>query len=148
VCSFAALGAQRYLWAISREGDPDPLELTVRRLVELDRTRGSELFRTLETYLDERGSVRRAADALFVHRNTLRQRLRRIREVIGIDPADPAVWFDLVLAVRLIRFREGEEGSQPHEPRCAECTARETECERPGHPLQARSGLSSFRGGR
>jgi GAF domain-containing protein len=106
VCGFAALGAQRYLWAISQERDPDPLELAVGRLVEADRRRGSELFRTLEAFLDNHGSARRTSDALFVHRNTLRQRLRRIHEVAGVDPADPAMWFDLSLAVRLIRFRE------------------------------------------
>jgi hypothetical protein len=28
--------------------------------------------------------------------------------VVGLDPADPATWFELQLAVRLIRFRESE----------------------------------------
>jgi GAF domain-containing protein len=106
VRSYLGLGAQRYLWAISQERDPDPLELAVGRLLELDRTRGSELFRTLEAYLDRQGNARQAAAALFVHRNTLRQRLRRIGEVLGLDPTDPAVAFDLLLAVRLLRFRE------------------------------------------
>jgi GAF domain-containing protein len=102
----ASLGAQRYLWAISQERDPDPLELSLGRLLELDRTRSTDLFRTLEAYLDRQGNARRTAAALFVHRNTLRQRLRRIGEVLGLDPTDPAVAFDLLLAVRLIRFRE------------------------------------------
>jgi hypothetical protein len=111
VRSYSGLGAQRYLWAISQERDPDPLELAVRRLVELDRKRGSELFRTLEVYLDRQGNARQTATALYVHRNTLRQRLRRIGEVLGLDPTDPAVAFDLALAVRLIRFREAATAS-------------------------------------
>lgn len=106
VRGYPGLGAQRYLWAISQERDPDPLELAVSRLLELDRRRGSDLFRTLEAYLDRQGNARQAAAALYVHRNTLRQRLRRIHETIGLDPTDPSVAFDLVLAVRLIRFRE------------------------------------------
>lgn len=106
VRGYPGLGAQRYLWAISQERDPDPLELAVGRLLELDRGRGSDLFRTLEAYLDFQGNARQAAAALYVHRNTLRQRLRRIHETIGLDPADPSVAFDLLLAVRLIRFRE------------------------------------------
>jgi GAF domain-containing protein len=108
VRGYLGLGAQRYLWAISQERDPDPLELAVGRLLELDRARSSELFRTLETYLDRRGNARQAAAALFIHRNTLRQRLRRIGEVLGLDPTDPEVAFDLLLAVRLIRFRESD----------------------------------------
>lgn len=106
VRAYAGLGAQRYLWAISQERDPDPLELAVSRLRDLDRTRGSDLFRTLEAYLEHQGNAGRTAVALYVHRNTLRQRLRRIRDLIGVDPADPAAWFELQLAVRLIRFRE------------------------------------------
>jgi DNA-binding PucR family transcriptional regulator len=106
VRSYASLGAQRYLWAMSQERDPDSLELALTQLRELDRRRGSELFRTLEAYLGRQGNARQAAATLYVHRNTLRQRLRRIREVIDLDPADPASWFELELAVRLIRFRE------------------------------------------
>ena len=109
---YAGLGAQRYLWAISQERDPDPLELAVARLLEIDRRRGSELFRTLEAYLDRQGNGCQTAAALYVHRNTLRQRLRRIREIIDLDPADPAAAFDLLLAVRLIRFRDlGSDGA-------------------------------------
>jgi len=47
----------------------------------------------------------KASAALFIHRNTLRQRLRRISDLIGIDVRDRSTWFDLGLAVRLVRFR-------------------------------------------
>lgn len=107
---FAGLGAQRHLWTISQERAPDPLERSLARLLELDRRRGTELFRTLETFLERQGNVRRSAELLFVHRNTLRQRLRRIAEIVGVDPTDPDTWFDLQLAVRLIRFRESADG--------------------------------------
>lgn len=100
------LGAERYLWVMSQDADPDPLEFRMRRLGDVDRERGSHLLRTLEAYLEQRGNIGRAAGALFVHRNTLRQRLRRIHELIGLDPTDPSVWFELMLAVRLVRFRE------------------------------------------
>ena len=105
VRDYASLGAQRHLWLISQERDPDALERAVAGLLEVDRRQGSQLFRTLETFLENRGSARLTAEALFVHRNTLRQRLRRIAGLIGVDPASPSAWFDLVLAVRLIRFR-------------------------------------------
>jgi GAF domain-containing protein len=115
VRAYASLGAQRYLWAISQERDPGPLEVALERLRELDRTRGSDLFRTLETYLEHQGNGQRTAAALYVHRNTLRQRLRRIGELLGVDPSDPAMRFDVQLAARLIRFRElGERNGGPY----------------------------------
>jgi sugar diacid utilization regulator len=105
VRSYQALGAQRHLWTISREGDPDPLELALVRLQETDARRGSQLFRTLEVYLEQHGNARRSAEALFIHRNTLRQRLRRIGDIIDRDVREPGSWFELGLAVRLVRFR-------------------------------------------
>ena len=89
------------------------LEQAIAGLLDLDRAHGSQLFRTLETYLENRGNAGQTATALYVHRNTLRQRLRRIAGIIDVDPSDPAAWFDLVLAVRLIRFRGiGEESPE------------------------------------
>lgn len=105
VRAYADLGAQRHLWTIAREGDADPLEAAVTRLSEIDAKRGSQLFRTLEVYLEHQGNANKAAAALFIHRNTLRQRLRRISELIGVDVRDRSTWFDLGLAVRLVRFR-------------------------------------------
>ena len=105
VREYADLGAQRHLWTIAREGEADPLEAAVTRLSEIDAKRGSQLFRTLEVYLEHQGNARKASAALFIHRNTLRQRLRRISDLIGIDVRDRSTWFDLGLAVRLVRFR-------------------------------------------
>ncbi len=105
VRAYGDLGAQRHLWTIAREGEADPLEAAVTRLSEIDAQRGSQLFRTLEVYLEHQGNARKASAALFIHRNTLRQRLRRISDLIGIDVRDRATWFDLGLAVRLVRFR-------------------------------------------
>ena len=114
--SYASLGAQRYLWAMSQERDPDSLELALTRLRELDRRRGSQLFRTLEAYLDRQGNAQQAAATLYIHRNTLRQRLRRMREVIGLDPDRSGVaGSSSSFAVRLIRFRELRPGT-PGDP--------------------------------
>jgi len=105
VRSYAELGAQRHLWTIAREGDPDPLEQAVARLLDEDARRGSQLYRTLEVYLEQHGNARRAAEVLYIHRNTLRQRLRRIGDIIGRDVREPGGWFELSLAVRLVGFR-------------------------------------------
>ena len=45
----------------------------------------SQLFRTLEEYLRQRGRVASTAAALYVHPNTLRQRLARIETITGLD---------------------------------------------------------------
>ena len=56
---------------------------TVGPLVDYDRERGSELVRTLLAFYGAGGSLTRTAQELFVHVNTLYQRLERITQLLG-----------------------------------------------------------------
>ena len=64
---------------------------------------GSELVATLGHYLDYGGNYEATAQALSVHRSTLKYRLRRIREISGHDLASPDILFNLQLASRAWR---------------------------------------------
>jgi purine catabolism regulator len=50
-----------------------------------DGERHADLVRTLEAYLRLHGSLNAVARDLFLHRNTVRQRLRRIAKLTGAD---------------------------------------------------------------
>lgn len=58
---------------------------TLAPLVEYDRGSQTELVRTLATYLANDGSLAETAGQLFTHRHTVRYRLDRITELIGLD---------------------------------------------------------------
>jgi GAF domain-containing protein len=105
VQAFGDLGSQRLLWALSNDPGPDPLQRRLERLAEHDRVRRTDLLHTLEAFVDHRGNVSRTADALFVHRNTLRQRLQTIAAVSGVALDEPGEWFDVALALRVLRLR-------------------------------------------
>lgn len=64
-----------------------------------DPERYEELERTLEEYLKWHGSLNAVARSLFLHRNTVRQRLRRIAEITGADLSDADARLALHLAV-------------------------------------------------
>jgi sugar diacid utilization regulator len=72
-------------------------------LTDYDSVHGSQLVATLSAYLDSGGSYDATANALSVHRSTLKYRLRRIREVSGHDLGDPDTRFNLQLATRAWR---------------------------------------------
>ena len=72
-------------------------------LVDYDSVHGSQLVATLGEYLDSGGGYDATANALSVHRSTLKYRLRRIREVSGHDLGDPDTRFNLQLATRAWR---------------------------------------------
>lgn len=61
----------------------------VRPLADHDRSNGSELVDTLRCFLEEGASTLRTAERMFVHRNTIGQRIRRIKELTGLDPTHP-----------------------------------------------------------
>ena len=104
VTSFDELGVFRIL---AEAEDPATVERFVRRwlggLLDYDARRGAELVLTLSAYLESGGSHALSARALNVHRNTLRYRLTRIREISGHDLGEPDVQFNLQLATRAWR---------------------------------------------
>ncbi|GAB3488188.1 PucR family transcriptional regulator [Flexivirga lutea] len=57
----------------------------------------------LAAYLDAESSVRRTAEALGLHRNTITGRVQRIQELLGVDLDDPEARLALQLACRTQR---------------------------------------------
>jgi sugar diacid utilization regulator len=101
VACYEDLGVYQIL---SEAEDPATVERFVRRwlgaLIDYDSRKHAELIPTLSRYLECGGSYDATAAALSVHRNTLKYRLRRIREISGFDLANPATNFNLHLATR------------------------------------------------
>ena len=72
-------------------------------LLDYDTVHGARLVTTLSEYLDSGGSYSASAVALSVHPSTLKYRLRRIREVSGLDLSIADTRFNLQLATRAWR---------------------------------------------
>jgi GAF domain-containing protein len=102
--AYSQVGAYRYLVQIEADDAPrDRMRAAVDRLIEYDRRRRTSLLDTLERYLSERRSVIESARALYVHPNTLRQRLARIEELTDLD-LDEDDLLSLELAIKLARL--------------------------------------------
>jgi DNA-binding PucR family transcriptional regulator len=104
---FDSLG---YLHALYRAG-AGSLETNlyvplVRHLIEAGET---DLFYTLEAYLDGGANGVQTAEILHIHRSTLNYRLLRIKELCSdIDLSDPAARINLQIAIKLLRLFEVE----------------------------------------
>ena len=106
VVPFDELGAYKYLLGIAVDRDSsDPTMAAVERLVRYDEQRSAALLPTLEEFLRRHGSISATAETLHVHQNTLRQRLRRIQEVSGLDLRRDD-WLMVEIAVRLVHLRQ------------------------------------------
>ncbi|MCI5533774.1 MAG: PucR family transcriptional regulator [Firmicutes bacterium] len=76
-------------------------------LSPLDAEKSDDLLLTLQTYLfDADASVKRTAELLFLHRNTVKYRLDRIRDFLGRDFEQMPLYQDIYLSAALERIRE------------------------------------------
>jgi GAF domain-containing protein len=110
--SYEQLGAYRYLVHLELDEAPhDRYRQSVEELIAYDRRRGARLVETLEQFLADRGGVTASARALYVHPNTVRQRLERIERVAGLDlQSEDLLSLELALKLaRLHRVRSREE---------------------------------------
>ncbi|MEU5849346.1 PucR family transcriptional regulator [Saccharopolyspora shandongensis] len=82
-------------------GDEELRDGPVQALTSYDADHHSQLVATLSAYLDAFGDVARTAQAMHVHPNTLRYRLRRITEVSGLDLSNPDVRLAVGLQLRV-----------------------------------------------
>jgi DNA-binding PucR family transcriptional regulator len=102
--AYSQVGAYRYLVHIGAEEAPrDRMRAAVDLLIAYDTKRRTALLDTLERYLSERRSVIESARALFIHPNTLRQRLGRIEELTELK-LDEDDLLSLELAIKLARL--------------------------------------------
>jgi GAF domain-containing protein len=106
VVGFDDLGAYKYLLKVSQDGRVrDRRGEALQQLAAYDRRHRSQLLLTLEEYLRRRGNIAAAAATLYVHPNTLRQRLRRIQDLTGLDVARED-WLMIEIELKLLRLDE------------------------------------------
>ncbi|MBF6416181.1 helix-turn-helix domain-containing protein [Nocardia cyriacigeorgica] len=80
--------------------DYEPLG-EIAPLIGYDRDHGTALTETAWTFLETNAALADTAARLFIHRNTVRQRLARIADLLGADWLDTTRRLDLHLALRI-----------------------------------------------
>ncbi|MEV6773575.1 helix-turn-helix domain-containing protein [Nocardia sp. NPDC051030] len=93
---------------------PELQDPRLTALLGYDRDHSADLGASVETYLHRHGDVRAAAEALRIHPNTLRYRIRRVEHITGIDLADPADRLLLELQLALRRRTESHADEPAH----------------------------------
>ena len=71
-------------------------------LLQLDRAERSAILETLRAWRDAGGSTAVAAERLFCHRNTVRNRLQRIEALTGRSLDDPLGCAEVCMALEAL----------------------------------------------
>ncbi len=109
VTHFNDLGVYRYLYKIARMDDlRDVYQDQVGRISSYDHRKGTDLLDTLEIYLECAGNLTRTSNRLFVHRNTLIQRLERLQSLCEIDLQERGNWLTLQVAIKVYKLRNSD----------------------------------------
>jgi sugar diacid utilization regulator len=88
-------------------GDEEVMALfrhTIGPLVDYDAKRQTDLVRTMEVYFDCNLRLQQAAERLFIHPNSLKYRLQRIRDLLNTDPFTRRDHLHYYLATKLARL--------------------------------------------
>ena len=72
--------------------------------MQYDDENGSDMVHTLEVFLEQGCNIAAATDALYVHRHTVKYRIKRIEEIMNIDLKDVTVRFNLRLAFKIMHY--------------------------------------------
>jgi purine catabolism regulator len=105
ICRFDDLGVLGLVLATSRDSDLTQLRADpLGALDQLTRRGGPELMNTLRTVMENNLNLAESARLLHCHYNTVRQRVRRLEELLGPFLSDPDIRLEIALAFRLRDF--------------------------------------------
>ena len=100
VCTVAQLRTPLLLKKL--EGRSDLIAKEIRVLAAHDKEKDTQYCETLYYYLTCCRSLKKTCNALFTHRNTVLNRIRRIKDDFAIPLDEPAIHADLLLGVSLL----------------------------------------------
>ncbi len=73
-------------------------------ILEYDKQHKTELVRTLELYLNTGKSLSETAKIMYIHRNTVKYRVDKIKQLTNLDLGDMEVCFNFMFELRMARY--------------------------------------------
>jgi sugar diacid utilization regulator len=112
IWTYRSLGPLRFLLQVA---DEDVLQTYLQEvlgpLLKNNSESGLKLLETLITWIGFDRQIKKTAEALFIHHNTLSYRLQKIEEMLDVNLRNEEDWLTVQLAVRLwetLRPKDGQ----------------------------------------
>lgn len=106
---FEEIGIYRFFFEFNN--DVELKEVVMNNLGELfqyDEENNTDYVNTLEIYLNENCNIGATAEKMFLHRNTVKYRIERIREILDVDLNNVNVGFNLRFAYKIRKYLGGK----------------------------------------
>ncbi|MDR7076026.1 DNA-binding PucR family transcriptional regulator [Neobacillus niacini] len=114
ILCYTDLGVQRFILQNSEEELIDFIQEVLGPLIQYEQSRKGELLSTLIVYLDQNQNIKKTADFLHIHTNTLSYRLKRIEEILLTDLNDSQPLFNIHLAISIYQYIKDKDTLQKY----------------------------------
>ncbi|WP_018249574.1 PucR family transcriptional regulator [Orenia marismortui] len=104
VLFYEDLGVLRLLWQVDCRHLMKFTDEFLKELIAYDLNNNSNWVDTLGAFLQEGCSIQYAANRLHIHPNTMRYRIERIQEILGLDLRDFETQLNLTTAYKIHKF--------------------------------------------
>lgn len=102
---YRKLGIYRIFFDGNRQSEMKEIYYeTLGKLIDYDSKNETNLVKTLEAYLSEGANLGKAAEKLFIHRNTMKYRMSRMEEILECNLRDINTLFDFNEALKIGKF--------------------------------------------
>lgn len=102
---FGDLGIYSLLFSIDDEKSLRRFYKTyLGKLIDYDSVNNTQLCYTLDVYLSNNGNANATAEALYIHRNTLRYRLDKIRSLLDDDLENLSTTVNYIIAFKIKKY--------------------------------------------
>lgn len=86
ICKYSDIGIYRLLFELEKVDEMKSLyEEILGILIKYDKKNSTDLVNTLEVYINEDCNLIRSSEELFIHKNTLKYRIKRIEAILSCD---------------------------------------------------------------
>ena len=82
----------------------------LKKLKEYDNKNNTSFYETLEVYLEWECNIKKTSEILFIHRNSLSYRIKRIEEIGEIDLSNPKTKYALIGSCKILNFLDKVKG--------------------------------------
>lgn len=104
-CNYEDIGIYKLFFEIDKKDKMKKFYVHILGgLIDYDNKNSTKLVETLEVYIDKNCNLIQASGALFIHKNTLKYRIKRMEDILNCNFKDLNVLFNLSLAFKIKKF--------------------------------------------
>ncbi|KIY23125.1 MULTISPECIES: helix-turn-helix domain-containing protein [Mesobacillus] len=102
--TYKELGVYRLFLSMDQKELESFLKMDLEKILKYDNQHNTELATTLECYLANSQSTRKTAEKMFLHENTVKYRINRIKTILGIKDLVGELGLELYLALKINKY--------------------------------------------